>query len=97
MICSDYGCYKQSSEATTIAAWIKRSLPKTQVALIELRELGLVHHFPEKGAHAGLWAVTPAGYLADLESYNSGPGDGDSAEGAEAVNSRVSPKEHEDA
>jgi len=55
---------KQSAEASKIADWIKKSVPKTQAALAELRDKGLVQHFPEKGGHAGLWAVTPAGYQA---------------------------------
>lgn len=53
---------KQAIEAAKIAEWIGHSQPKTQAALAELRERGLVRHFPGQSGHAGSWAVSAAGY-----------------------------------
>lgn len=54
--------HKQAIPANRIAHWIGKSVPKTQVALTELRREGFVRYFAEAGGHAGTWAVTPTGY-----------------------------------
>lgn len=53
---------KQAIEAVKIAEWIGHSQPKTQAALAELRDRGLVRHFAGQSGHAGSWAVSAAGY-----------------------------------